>query len=125
MKIFTDINLSKNTLKSDFNISDLYNYKEPVTLYYIGHPNYKENDVLFRIIVSQLIHQKTKNLPDYNYNYNEEHELLLVFSDFQKLSKIPIFEKNIEILSSSEINFFFQLKKYLTLKEFMEKKIQF
>ena len=111
MKIFTDINLSKNTLKSDFNISDLYNYKEPVTLYYIGHPNYKENDVLFRIIVSQLIHQKTKNLPDYNYNYNEEHELLLVFSDFQKLSKIPIFEKNIEILSSSEIKLFLSIEK--------------
>lgn len=111
MKIFTDMNLSKNTLKSDFNISDLYNYKEPVTLYYTGHPNYKENDILFRIIVSQLIHQKTENLPDYNYNYNEGHELLLMFSDFQKLSKIPKFEKNIEILSSSEIKLFLSIEK--------------
>ena len=111
MKIFTDTNLSKNTLKSDFNISDLYNYKEPVTLYYTGHPNYKENDILFRIIVSQLIHQKTENLPDYNYNYNEKHELLLMFSDFQKLNKIPKFEKNIEILSSFETKLFLSIEK--------------
>lgn len=111
MKIFTDTNLSRNTLKSDFNISDLYNYKEPVTLYYTGHPNYKENDILFKIIVSQLIHQKTENLPDYNYNYNEDHELLLMFSDFQKLSKILKFEKNIEILLSSEIKLFLSIEK--------------
>lgn len=111
MKIFTDTNLSKNTLKSDFNISDLYNYKEPVTLYYIGHPNYKENDVLFRIIVSQLIHQKTENLPDYNYNYNDEHKLLLMLSDFQKISKIPELERNVENLSSSEIKLFLSIEK--------------
>ena len=111
MKIFTDTNLSKNTLKSDFNISDLYNYKEPVTLYYTGHPNYKENDILFRIIVSQLIHQKTENLPDYNYNYNNEHKLLLMLSDFQKLSKIPELERNVENLSSSEIKLFLSIEK--------------
>lgn len=111
MKIFTDMNLSKNTLKSDFNISDLYNYKEPVTLYYTGHPNYKENDILFRIIVSQLIHQKTENLPDYNYNYNEEHKLLLMFSDFQKLSKIPELERNVENLSSFETKLFLSIEK--------------
>lgn len=111
MKIFTDTNLSKNTLKSDFNISDLYNYKEPVTLYYTGHPNYKENDILFRIIVSQLIHQKTENLLDYNYNYNNEHKLLLMLSDFQKLSKIPELERNVENLSSSEIKLFLSIEK--------------
>ena len=111
MKIFTDMNLSKNTLKSDFNISDLYNYKEPVTLYYTGHPNYKENDILFRIIISQLIHKKTENLPDYNYNYNDEHKLLLMLSDFQKLSKIPELERNVETLSSSEIKLFLSIEK--------------
>ena len=111
IKIFTEMNLSKNTTKSDFNISDLYNYKEPVTLYYTGHPNYNENDILFKIIVSQLIQQKTENLPDYNYNYNEEHKLLLMFSDFQKLSKIPKFEKNIETLLSYEIKLFISIDK--------------
>lgn len=111
IKIFTEMNLSKNTSKSDFNVSDLYNYKEPVTLYYTGHPNYNENDILFKIIVSQLIHQKTENLPDYNYNYNEDHKLLLMFSNFQKLSKIPKFEKNIETLLSYEIKLFISIEK--------------
>ena len=120
MKIFTDTNLSKNTLKSDFNISDLYNYKEPVTLYYTGHPNYKENDILFRIIVSQLIHQKTENLPDYNYNYNNEHKLLLMLSDFQKLSKIPELERNVETLSSSEIKLFLSIEKISDIERVYE-----
>lgn len=111
MKIFTEMNLSKNTSKSDFNISDLYNYKEPVTLYYTGHPNYKENDILFKIIVSQLIHQKTENLPDYNYNYNEEHKLLLMFSDFQKISRIPQFERNVKTLSLSGTKLFLSIEK--------------
>ena len=111
MKIFIEMNLSKNTSKSDFNISDLYNYKEPVTLYYTGHPNYKENDILFKIIVSQLIHQKTENLPDYNYNYNEEHKLLLMFSDFQKISRIPQFERNVKTLSLSGTKLFLSIEK--------------
>ena len=111
MKIFTEMNLSKNTSKSDFNISDLYNYKEPVTLYYTGHPNYKENDILFKIIVSQFIHQKTENLPDYNYNYNEEHKLLLMFSDFQKISRIPQFERNVKTLSLSGTKLFLSIEK--------------
>lgn len=111
IKIFTDVNLSKNTSKSDFNIADLYNYEKPVTLYYIGHPNYEKNDILFKIIISQLIQQKNEILPDYNYNYKSEYNLLLMLSNFQKISKIPKFEKNIGKFSSSEMKLFISCEK--------------
>lgn len=111
IKIFTDVNLSKNTSKSDFNIADLYNYEKPVTLYYIEHPNYEKNDILFKIIISQLIQQKNEILPDYNYNYKSEYNLLLMLSDFQKISKIPKFEKNIGKFSTSEMKLFISCEK--------------
>lgn len=109
LKIFTDTNLSNNTLKSDFNIADLYNYKKPVTLYYTGHPNYVGKDILFKIIISQLIQQKTENIPD--YNYKSEHELFLMLNDFHKIDKIPEIEKNIGNFSTYGIKLFLSIEK--------------
>ena len=109
LKIFTDTNLSNNTLKSDFNIADLYNYKKPVTLYYTGHPNYVGKDILFKIIISQLIQQKTGNIPD--YNYKSEHELFLMLNDFHKIDKIPEIEKNIGNFPTYGIKLFLSIEK--------------
>ena len=109
LKIFTDTNLSNNTLKSDFNIADLYNYKKPVTLYYTGHPNYVGKDILFKIIISQLIQQKTGNIPD--YNYKSEHDLFLMLNDFHKIDKIPEIEKNIGNFPTYGIKLFLSIEK--------------
>lgn len=92
--IFTNLNLAKNTEKSDFKITDLVNHVNPVSLYYVAHPNHFGDDLMARIMISQLIEKVTIELPFNGYYIPSKHRLLFMLPDFCKIGKIPVYENS-------------------------------
>lgn len=92
--IFTNLNLAKNTEKSDFKITDLVNHVNPVSLYYVAHPNHFGDDLMARIMISQLIEKVTIELPFNGYYIPSKYRLLFMLPDFCKIGKIPVYENS-------------------------------
>lgn len=92
--IFTDLNLAKNTEKSDFRIIDIVNFRNPVSLYYVAHPNYFGDDLMARIMISQLIDKITIEVPFGSCYIPNKYRLLLMLPEFCKIGKIPIYENS-------------------------------
>lgn len=92
--IFTDLNLAKNTEKSDFKIIDLVNYRNPVSLYYVAHPNYFGDDLMARIMISQLIEKIAIEVPFGSHYIPNKYRFLLMVPEFCKIGKIPVYENS-------------------------------
>lgn len=100
LNIFTDKNLKKNTQKSDFSVTDLVNYSKPVSLYYVVHMNDLKNDVIGGIIISQIIHKGTEEIPNFDFFKENNYRCLFVMNDFAKMRKIPLYDEAMSYMMS-------------------------
>ena len=98
MNIFSDPVIEKNTSKSDFEIKNLMNDEQPLSLYFIIPPkNLGITGLLLKIMITQIIHGLTEKMQYDSKKKKIEtlHKLLLVIDEFPLLGKITILEEAI------------------------------
>ncbi|KAB1090962.1 TraM recognition domain-containing protein, partial [Micromonospora aurantiaca] len=59
-----------------------------------AHPNHFGDDLMARIMISQLIEKVTIELPFNGYYIPSKHRLLFMLPDFCKIGKIPVYENS-------------------------------
>jgi type IV secretion system protein VirD4 len=104
LELFRDPVIEANTCRSDVTISDLSNYRDPITLYIISQPADKNRlRPLIRIVINMIARNLSgklgfeKGRPKPNY----KHRLLLMLDEFvSSLGKMEILESTFAYFSS-------------------------
>ena len=113
LSIYRDPILADATSKSDFKLTDLIEYKDPISLYLIIPPS--ENDRLrnyFGMLVNMLCRKLTEKMPDKNI---VTHRLLLMFDEFSKLPPLPIVQESLDHFAGYGIKAFIVVQDVHTL----------
>lgn len=102
LALYRDPVVAKNTNSSDFNLKQLMNFSDPVSLYAIAQPVDKERlKPLMRIMVNMVIRL---NAADMEFKKgravaNYKHRLLMMLDEFPSLGKLEILQESLAFLA--------------------------
>ncbi len=94
LSLYRDPIISKNIAKSDFKISDIMNFKKPVSLYIcVGATDKDRLRPFTRLIFSMIIRGLTTEIDNY------KHCLLMLIDEFPSLGKIEVIQESLAFLA--------------------------
>lgn len=95
LALYTDTNVSKNTSRSDFKISDLMDYDRPMSLYFITTPNdLVRMRPLARLLLTRIVASLAGRM-EFEAGRSKtmhKHRLLMMLDEFPALGRLDIFE---------------------------------
>ena len=96
-EIYKDPIVQKNTRQSDFQIIDLMDHEQPVSLYISIEPkDLIRLTPLLRILMTQIILKLTESMQFSNgVQVKRKHKLLLLWDEFTAIGKLATFEKQL------------------------------
>lgn len=95
LKLYKDPLIRRNTCKSDFKITDLMNYDNPVSLYLVFDSSDTDRlKPLFRLVITQIISRLTEKMEFENGKpvQGYKHKLLFLIDEFPALGKLELIE---------------------------------
>ena len=102
LTLYRDPLVAMNTSASEFQIRDLMNFEDPVSLYLVIRPGDKERlKPLIRLILNQIVRTLAEKMEFANgrATAHYEHRLLLMLDEFPSLGRMEIFESSLAFLA--------------------------
>lgn len=114
LTLYRDPIVARNTVCSDFSISDLMNHDSPVSLYLVVPPSDKDRiKPLIRLVVTQIMRALTEKMEfkEGRSVAGYKHRLLLLIDEFPSLGKLEVFEEALAFIAG------YGLKAYLIIQD--------
>ncbi len=102
LTLYRDPLVAMNTSASEFQIRDLMNHADPISLYLVIRPGDKERlKPLIRLILNQIVRTLAEKMEFANgrATAHYEHRLLLMLDEFPSLGRMEIFESSLAFLA--------------------------
>ena len=102
LELYRDPVVSYNTETSEFSISDLMNYEQPVSLYLLVPPSdINRTRPLIRMILNQVVCRLTESMQFKNGRPVQQykHRLLLLLDEFPALGRLEAFETSLAFIA--------------------------
>ncbi len=121
LTLYRDPILAANVSKSDFQINDLMNHVDPISLYLVLRPSDKERLMpLVRLIIT-LITTKLTGKMEFAEGHgvaNYKHKLLLLLDEFTALRRMELLEQQLPFLAGYGIKCYFLIQDLKQLHRF-------
>lgn len=114
LELYADPIVSRNTRHSDFKVTDLMQYQNPVSLYLVIRPSDKHRFIpLLRIVVTQIIRVLTEKMEfrEGQSIKNYKHRLLLMLDEFPALKKMDTLQEGLAYMAG------YGIKAYLIIQD--------
>ncbi len=115
LSLYRDPLVARNVARSSFKVSDLMNYKSPVTLYLVVRAEDKDRmRPLMRLIVNQLVRVLLR--PEITFKEGRpqpphKHRLLLMLDEFPSYGKLEVFQEALAYIAG------YGIKAYLIMQD--------
>ncbi len=115
LALYRDPLVAQNTRRSDFNIEDLMNHHQPVSLYLVVRPADKDRlKPLIRLILNQIVRVLTREEMKFNNGMpvkTYEHRLLLMLDEFPSFGRLEVFQQALAFIAG------YGIKAYLIMQD--------
>lgn len=102
LALYRDPIVAANTAVSDFQIADLMNHRQPVSLYiHVPLADQESLTPLTRLVLSQVLHRLTERLDRHDGLSvpSGKHPLLMAIDEFPTLGKLELFAKSLSLIA--------------------------
>ena len=101
LSIYSDPLIAKNTESSDFQISDLVDHAQPVSLYVVVPPSEMDRiRPLTRLVFTMIVNRLTERLTFHGTKQEyHKHRLLLLIDEFPSLKRMTIFARALSYMA--------------------------
>jgi type IV secretion system protein VirD4 len=115
LDLYRDPLVAKNTEDSDFQIHDLMNHEEPVSLYLVVRPADKDRlKPLMRLILNQIVRTLTRDEMKFENGQpvtSYKHRLLLMLDEFPSFGRLEVFQEALAFIAG------YGIKAYLIMQD--------
>lgn len=120
LALYRDPVVAENVSHSDFKVTDLNNYKDPVSLYIVTQPNDKDRlRPLVRIAMNGIMRRLADKMKfiDGRAVGDYKHRVLMMIDEFPSLGRLPIIEESLAFVAGYGIKCFLICQDMTQLKD--------
>jgi type IV secretion system protein VirD4 len=102
LALYRDPVVAANTAVSDFQIADLMNHRQPMSLYiHVPLADQESLTPLIRLVLNQVLHRLTERLAhrDGRSVPSGKHPLLMAIDEFPTLGRLELFAKSLSLIA--------------------------